>query len=177
MRCNGVTVQTMDREVQLRVRSFEKLYRDEYRGVVAFCIALLGNRQSAEDVAQDAFIETHKHWDRIKDYDDPGAWVRKVASNKAMSARRRLGAEFRALTKVVGGLLQTTELAPYDHEFWGKVRRLPNQQARAIALFYLEDRPVSEIADVLECTVSTAKVHLHKGRASLAKALQLEEVK
>lgn len=169
-------MQTMDREPQLRVRSFEQLYRSEYRGVVAFSLALLGNRQTAEDVAQDAFIETHKRWDRIQNYDDPGAWVRKVASNKAISRHRRLGAELRALTKFVGGMSQVAELDPYDHEFWANVRKLPGKQAQAISLFYLEDRPVSEIANILDCTPSTAKVHLHRGRTALAKSLKLEEV-
>jgi RNA polymerase sigma factor (sigma-70 family) len=169
-------VRTMERDPQLRVRSFEQLYREEYRGVVAFSLALLGDRQAAEDVAQEAFIETHQHWDRIQNYDSPGAWVRRVASNKAVSIRRRVGAELRALTKLVGGLVQTAELAPYDHEFWNQVRKLPTKQAQAISLFYLEDRPVTELAEILGCTESTAKVHLHRGRAALAKALQLGEV-
>ena len=102
-------MQTMDREPQLRVRSFEQLYRSEYRGVVAFSLALLGNRQTAEDVTQDAFIETHKRWDRIQNYDDPGAWVRKVASNKAISRHRRLSAELRALTNLS---LRDTGMSP-----------------------------------------------------------------
>ncbi len=169
-------MQTMEREQQLRVRSFEQLYREEYRGVVAFSLALLGNRQAAEDIAQEAFIETHQHWGRIQNYDNPGAWVRRVASNKAASVRRRVGAELRALTKFVGGLSQSAEMAPYDHEFWDQVRKLPTKQAQAISLFYLEDRPVAELAEILGCTESTAKVHLHRGRAALAKALKLEEV-
>ena len=67
-------------------------------------------------------------------------------------------------------------MAPYDHEFWDQVRKLPAKQAQAISLFYLEDRPVAELAEILGCTKSTAKVHLHRGRAALAKALKLEEV-
>ena len=58
-----------------------------------------------------------------------------------------------------------------DEAFWKAVRALPTRQAQAIALFYLEDRAVADIAEVLGCTASTVKVHLHKGRASLARRL------
>jgi hypothetical protein len=34
-------------------------------------------------------------------------------------------------------------MALYDHEFWDQVRKLPNKQAQAVSLFYLEDRPVA----------------------------------
>ena len=49
------------------------------------------------------------------------------------------------------------------------VRALPARQAQAIALHYLEDRSVADIAEILECSESTVKVHLHKGRTKLAR--------
>jgi len=60
---------------------------------------------------------------------------------------------------------------PEDVRFWNAVRGLPAKQAQAVALFYLEDRPVSEIALVLDCSPATAKVHLHRGRQTLAQKL------
>lgn len=42
-------------------------------------------------------------------------------------------------------------------------------------LYYLEDRAVSEVAAVLGCAEGTAKAHLHKGRASLARLLDRPE--
>jgi RNA polymerase sigma-70 factor (ECF subfamily) len=44
-------------------------------------------------------------------------------------------------------------------------------QRAAIVLFYFEDRPVSEIAEILDCAPSTAKVHLHRARKTLAERL------
>jgi RNA polymerase sigma-70 factor (ECF subfamily) len=60
-----------------------------------------------------------------------------------------------------------------DNEFWAAVRALPKRQAQAIALYYLEDRPVAEVADILDCSPATAKVHLHKGRIRLAERLRM----
>ena len=67
------------------------------------------------------------------------------------------------------------ELPQPTDEFWDHVRRLPRQQAAAIALFYLEDRTTEEIADMLGCAPATARVHLHKARDTLARLISTEE--
>jgi RNA polymerase sigma-70 factor (ECF subfamily) len=66
------------------------------------------------------------------------------------------------------------ELPGEADEFWSAVRSLPKRQAQALALHYLEDRPVAEIAEILQCSPNTVKVHLHKGRAGLATRLGLD---
>jgi RNA polymerase sigma-70 factor (ECF subfamily) len=55
------------------------------------------------------------------------------------------------------------------------VRSLPERQAAAVALHYLEDLSIADIAAVLECAEGTAKSHLHKARAALAQRLRTEE--
>jgi len=55
------------------------------------------------------------------------------------------------------------------------VAKLPGTQRAAIVLFYLEDRPVAEVADSLGCSDATARVHLHRGRKRLAELLGEEE--
>lgn len=67
------------------------------------------------------------------------------------------------------------ELPSEAEEFWSHVRRLPKRQAQVIALHYLEDLPVAEIAEILECAPGTVKVHLHKGRQKLADRLGVEK--
>jgi DNA-directed RNA polymerase specialized sigma24 family protein len=44
-----------------------------------------------------------------------------------------------------------------------------------VALRYIEDRSVAEIAEILDCALGTAKVHLHRGRLTLARRLGLLE--
>ncbi len=151
---------------------FDGFYRRDFRSVVGLAYALSGSRWAAEDLAQEAFMEAHRKWATIGTYEAPGAWVRRVVANMAVSAFRRRAAEARALGRYVAGR-QTplAELEPVDHEFWESVRDLPPQQAKAIALHYLEDRPVREIAEILGCSESTAKVHLHRGRLALAEKL------
>lgn len=155
--------------------TFEDFYRREFRKVVALVYALSGSRLAAEDLAQEAFLAAHRRWDRIGGYDKPEAWVRRVVSNMAVSAHRKRLSEGKALLRMAmqrQEALPPTE--PADDAFWKAVRSLPKKQAQAVCLFYLEDRPVTEIADILDCSPSTAKVHLHRGRKRLAAELGLE---
>ena len=165
----------VDRALTTGGESFESFYRREFRPVVGLAFALSGSRLGAEDLAQEAFVAAHQRWDRIGTYDKPGAWVRRVVVNLANSGFRRRAAEARALTRLAGQRHQSLpELDPEDAEFWRTVRQLPERQAQAIALFYIEDRSVIEIAEILECSPSTAKVHLFRGRKALAERLGLE---
>ena len=151
---------------------FEAFYRRQFRPLVAFAYALSGSRMGAEDLAQEALMVAHRQWDRVGALDRPEAWVRRVVSNMAVSAYRRRRAELRSITRLASHQQEAlAPLEPADAEFWKKVRSLPPKQAQAITLFYLEDRPVDEIASILGCSENTAKVHLFKGRQRLAKTL------
>lgn len=155
---------------------FDDFYRKEYAAVVGLAYALSGNRWTAEDLAQDAFLAAHKSWSRISELDKPAAWVRRVVANLAVSAFRRRVAEARALSRIV--LRQPPaigELSADDVEFWRAVRALPRRQAQVVALFYLDDRPVIEVAEILDMAPGTVKKHLYDGRRTLARRLGYDE--
>ena len=151
--------------------SFEAFFASEYRKVFGLMIVLSGQRAMAEELAQDAFMAAFRDWRRISMYDEPGAWVRRVAINLATSSWRRRVREARALLS----LSRRREVAPEqmmdDTAFWEAVRALPLRQSQCIALRYAEDRPTSEIAAVLGIAEATVRVHLHAGRSALAARL------
>jgi RNA polymerase sigma-70 factor (ECF subfamily) len=154
---------------------FDALYRREYRGIRALAWALTGDAGAAEDITQEAFLRAHLRWDVVSAYDEPGAWVRRVAINLATSVLRRRTRELRALVRIHAQQRTDWEMPEADREFWAAVRALPRRQAAVIALHYYEDLPVSDIAAVLDIAPGTVKAHLHKGRLSLAKALGTPE--
>ena len=156
---------------------FERFYEREYRSVVGLAYALSGSANASEDLAQEAFIAAHRNWDRIGAYEKPEAWVRRVTSNLAVSRFRRLRSEAKAMTRLGGMRRDTSHLPTLPAEadsFWSAVRALPKRQAQAVALHYLEDLSIADIAEILECSENTVKVHLHKGRRHLATRLQVE---
>lgn len=157
----------------LRVaESFEEFYEREYSNMLKLAYALSGNRWAAEEIAQDGFFAAHRNWKKIGSYESPGAWVRRVVSNLAVSFLRRRVVETRALVKLAARRLDPIETIPErDEEVWRAVRSLPRRQAQTVALHYLLDLPLSEIASTLECSESTVKVQLHNARNALADRL------
>jgi RNA polymerase sigma-70 factor, ECF subfamily len=163
----------LDRELAIEpiVEGFDGFYAREYRAILALALALTTDRSQAEDLTQEAFVAALAAWGRIE---DPGVWIRVVLTNKSRSWWRRQYAGKRALTRLTGSEEISTDA--YEAEsFWAEVRHLPRRQAQAIALFYLEDRPVSEIAHVLDCAESTVRTHLMRGRETLATRLGVDQ--
>lgn len=150
---------------------FDAFYRREYAQVVGLGHVLTGNHWAAEDLAQQAFTEAHRRWDRIGRYDNPGAWVRRVLVNKSTSRFRRVASETRAITRIKGRRQETVQPTERTTEVWAAVRRLPPRQAQTIALYYWEDRSLAQIAEILECSSETVKTHLKRARATLSGTL------
>jgi RNA polymerase sigma-70 factor (ECF subfamily) len=151
--------------------AFDAFARRQRRVLVAFAWTLTGDVGLAEDIAQEALHATWLAWDRDGGLDQPEAWARRVVANQATDRVRRAGRERRALGLVGARPDPAVDLPTTDHEFWDAVRALPARQAQAIALHYLEDRPVAEIAQILGCAAATVKVHLHRGRRALVERL------
>ena len=152
---------------------FSAFYRREQPRLVALTAAIAGTDR-AEDLAQEALLRAHREWARISCYDKPGAWVRRVAINLATSSLRRRRSELRALARFAAR--PRLDAAPPEVDgFWALVRQLPPRQAAAVALHYLDDCTVADIALALGCAEGTAKAHLHHARLTLAERLRSQE--
>lgn len=148
------------------------LFREEFATVVRTAFLILHDRQEAEDVAQEAFTQLLVHWRKVGRYERPEAWVRRVAIR--LAARRLRRERLRdVLHRSVDPPVPTL---PVDVDLLRALRALPAQQRAAVALFYLEDRPMAEIAQILGCSKATVKVHLFKARKRLAELLGEEHV-
>ena len=120
-------------------------FQDEYRSVLRTAFLIVRDQQRAEDVAQDAFVQLYQHWGKVSRYERPEAWVRRVAIRLAVREVKR--------TRVREVLQLKTPpplpVEPLDLTVLDAVKQLSPMQRAAIALFYLEDRPIAEIADLL----------------------------
>jgi RNA polymerase sigma-70 factor, ECF subfamily len=163
---------TTDRRPHLRLPgSFDVFYQEEYGGLVQLAFVLSGSRSGAEDIAQDALVAA---WNKWRELEQPLAWTRRVVANLAASSIRRRMAEGRAMVRLaVGRSEPIAELPEPDLEFWAAVRALPTRQRQMVALYYLGDCSVGEIALTLGCAEGTVRATLHKGRLALAKLLRL----
>jgi RNA polymerase sigma-70 factor, ECF subfamily len=158
---------------EVREQTFEAFYRQEFPRMVTLASAVSGSRLIAEDIAQDALLQARQHWDTIRQYDKPGAWLRRVTIQLAGKRLRRARAEAAALLR----LRVPDPIRPGPDEVEEVLRviaRLPLRQRAAVVLRYLEDRSVREVAEILGCAEGTAKAHLHRARTSLARMLKEE---
>lgn len=154
----------MDREHELE---FDEFFASYYPAIVRAVTLVVGDREVARELAQDAFVKALLHWKRVRTYEHPGAWVRTVAFRMALRAKRR-EPERDAIVE------PTTVDATPDVDVVRAIAQLPRMQRAAIALHYLDDLPVDEVAATLGCSPSTARVHLHRGRARMAELLREE---
>jgi RNA polymerase sigma-70 factor, ECF subfamily len=149
---------------------FEAFYLREYHAVVQLAYALSGSRLAAEDIAQEAFLGAFRDWEGIR---HPSAWVRKVVVRRAGRTAHRWLLEAGALARLLARRgPAVAELPEQDAEVWRAVRALPRRQAQVIALRYVADASVAEIARMLGLAEGTVKAQLHRGRQSLAARLE-----
>jgi RNA polymerase sigma-70 factor (ECF subfamily) len=151
---------------------YDLLFTTEFPAVMRTVYLIVHDMDRAEDVTQDAFVQLLKHWKKVCRYDRPGAWVRRVAIRRATEVLHR--------DRLRAVLEREVELplvpGPGDVDVLRAIRDLPPKQRAAVVLFYFEDRPIPEIADILNCSGSTARVHLHHARKRLANTLGDEVV-
>jgi RNA polymerase sigma-70 factor (ECF subfamily) len=155
---------------------FEAFYRLEFPRMVTLAAAMTGDLTQAEDIAQEALLAAQRRWTRVSKLDRPGAWVRRVTVNRATSQLRRRTVE-RAVLRRMGPQdpwsceTSGAALSLTDETVLAAIHRLPPRQRAAVVLAYVEDLPVVEIAEILDCAVGTVKSHLFKARSALARTL------
>jgi RNA polymerase sigma-70 factor (ECF subfamily) len=92
------------------------------------------------------------------------------------SMLRRTQVEARSVGRLLLGQRPRLGELPGEHAlFWEAVRSLPRRQAQVVALYYLEDCPVKEIAETLGCAEGTVRATLHQARSRLHHRLRLPE--
>ena len=151
----------------------QQLFVAEYPALVRTLAMIARDRAAAEDIAQDAFVQLLRHWPRVSTYDAPGAWLRRVAIRMAVRedhrAKVRPLRERQAYAGAPAAVDATGQQA--DPALMAAVAHLSPQQRSVVVLFYLEDRPMAEVADLVGCSAATGWVHLHRARHRLADLL------
>ncbi|WP_034591748.1 sigma-70 family RNA polymerase sigma factor [Hamadaea tsunoensis] len=131
--------------------------------------AYTGDFAAAQDAVQEAFCRALPRWERISRYDDPAAWVRRVAWNVATSRWRRLRT---AAAHLVVQRPATVAGPEPDHvALVAALRRLPANHRRAVVLHYLAGLTAEEIGAQDGVAPATVRVWLHRGRTAMAALL------
>jgi RNA polymerase sigma-70 factor, ECF subfamily len=151
------------------VETVDSLFRAHFGRLVRALTLACGDREVAADAVQEAFVKAHLHWRRIQHYDDPVGWIRRVAINQLHDDHRRQNRKGKALQRLAGEppAAESVEQNGFDSNLPMILAQLPKQQRIAMALFYVDELSIAEVASALKVSEGAVKSYLHQGRARL----------
>ena len=159
---------------------------DRYeRDIYNLCYRLLGDKQSAEDAAQEAFLSAYRSLAGFAG-GNVRSWLLRIAANQSKDELRRRKRKDRAASldqmfDTLGASVevpdpsQTAEQVVEDKERAQLLQvlllQLPEEQRTALVLVDLMDHRYEEAAEILELSVGTVKSRIHRARTKLRKIL------
>lgn len=147
-----------------------ELYADQYDRVRGALALFTGDRRLAEELAQEAFVKTCQHWEKVRVMDAPGAWVHRVGINLAISRSRRRRTERRLARRLraeAHARPAAPDVEPADEALAAALADLPTDERAVVVLRFGADLSVAEVASTLGIPKGTVKTRTRRALASL----------
>ena len=164
--------------------AFEQLVRRHERRVFGLVLRMLGNREEAEDVAQEVFLNLHRSGHRFRKEARFTTFLYRVAVNAALNRRPSLGprrARLEGLSQrqASGDDLPYAPRDPEDSILGSELRarlqreilELADTLRSPLVLHDVEGLPYAEIASILGVAEGTVKSRIHRARRALRRRL------
>ena len=156
---------------------FIDLVRTEQEPLRRFLLALCGGNDAlADDIAQDALVRAYVASGSFLGLSKFSTWLFRIAYNCYIDHCRKPQLEQAPIEgREAQGVLSddATDDAFRYQQLYGALDKLPEKEKSAIVLFYFEDRPIKEIASILQIPSGTVKYHLSSGRTHLKQYIRL----
>ena len=161
---------------------YQRLIAPIERKMIAIVSRIVGPRDEAADVFQEALAVVWQKLARIDCQPNPHAYILRICINLSYDAlRRRARAEREgfALREIARRQAESRPRPQPEPEALDKIyraiRSLPRQQAEAVLLRLVDRTPYPAIGDILNCSEATARSHVSKGRLRLREILSGQE--
>jgi RNA polymerase sigma-70 factor (ECF subfamily) len=165
--------------------AFEGLIRRHERRVFGLLLRMLGSVQEAEDVAQETFLNLHRHGHRFRSQSRFSTFLYRVAVNAALNRRRSLGrrrvrTEALSRRQEAGDDLPDAPRGPEDAAAGGQIQQrvqreiltLPTHLRMPLVLFDIEGLSYADVASTLQLPEGTVKSRIHRARQALRERLR-----
>ncbi|MFJ7512742.1 RNA polymerase sigma factor SigW [Peribacillus simplex] len=161
-----------------------EIYKDK---VFQICFRMLGNRQEAEDLAQEAFVRAYVNIRSFNIQMKFSTWLYRIATNLCIDRLRKKKPDYYLDTEVAGteGLNMYSQIASdmakpeeevesleLQETIQVEIMKLPEKYRSVIVLKYIEELSLKEISEILDLPVGTVKTRIHRGREALRKQLR-----
>jgi RNA polymerase sigma-70 factor (ECF subfamily) len=158
----------MDRPPDDPRAQIERLYVESGSQLLVAAYALTGDLAEAQDAVHEAFLRAFARPGRVLRTGNPVAYLRTVTLNIARERFRRRQ-RLRVLLRQLPAADETLPgLSPDRTALLTAIRQLPDRQREAIALYYLADMTVEDVAAALDAPAGSVKAWLSRGRSKLA---------
>ncbi len=168
--------------------AFRRLVENYQKLVVNTCYGMVRNREDAEDIAQDVFVEVYRNVDSFRADAKLSTWLYRIAVNRSLnhirdnkkhkwfqSVESEVEAKNRQLLQLESSKVDQPE---YDLEnkqraiiLHGAINSLPENQKVAFTLSKYEELSYQEISEVMEMSVSSVESLLFRAKKNLQKKL------
>src|ERR1700722_4557185 len=147
---------------------FAQLVQRHQSMVFSIALHFLADRQAAEELAQDVFLQLHANLATLKSEEHVKFWLRKVTAHRCIDYKRRRKLPQVSLDDVPE---PAAPMQPGDPFLARKLRQLvaslPEKPRLIVILRYQEDLTAADIAETLAMPVATVKSHLQRSLAML----------
>jgi RNA polymerase sigma-70 factor (sigma-E family) len=162
---------------QARTLSVEELYTANAQRAGRLAYFLVGDRELAQDLVQEAFLRVFARWGNLREPHSFGAYLNRTIVNLARKAHRRHRIERRYLDKQPRLEAAASER---DHgtadELWRQLQLLPQRQRTAIVLRYYEDLSDHQAAEAMGCSETAVASLVQRALGTLRKNAPAAEV-
>jgi RNA polymerase sigma-70 factor, ECF subfamily len=148
--------------------NFEALVVRHQAMVFSIAYHFLQDRSTAEELAQDVFLQLFRHLDTLESADHVTFWLRRVTAHRCIDHRRRRRFPLLSLNAIAEPAAPSAPADPLlTRRLRALVSELPAHARIAVVLRYQEDLTPEEIARVLERPVATVKSQLQRALKTL----------
>jgi RNA polymerase sigma-70 factor (sigma-E family) len=148
------------------------LYHEHALGLMRLAHIMLGDKQAAEDVVQDAFLGLYRRWSHLADPAKALQYVRSSVLNGCRSARRRSTPVSVHAEPLPAASAEAAALSAEERdEVMTALRGLPARQREALVLRFFLDEPAAQIAEDMGISQSSVRSATARGLASLHRML------
>ncbi|MGN1165948.1 MAG: RNA polymerase sigma factor [Lachnospiraceae bacterium] len=183
--------EAVDKAKQGENDAFTFLYEQTYQKAYYIALKYLKNETVAQDVLQEAYVAAFKSLEQLDDPEKFPAWLSRIVATRSLNELKKKNPMLFSETENEEGqdISETfeddrvdtqPELSIDQKETQRLIREiieaLSEEQRVCITMFYLDDMPVKEIAEILQVSENTVKSRLNYGRQKIKdKVLELEK--
>ncbi|MEP3836069.1 MAG: RNA polymerase sigma factor [Algibacter sp.] len=169
--------------------AYGKLLDEYQQKVFATCMSFVPNKEDAEDIAQDVFVEVFNSISKFKGNSKLSTWIYRITTNKCLEfiRKRNTKKRFAFLQAITGNdmpLDKTNYFTEMNHPgvilenkeksetLFFAINQLPDAQKVVFTLHKVDGKSYQEISDIIEKSVSSVESLMFRARKNLQKLLE-----